>query len=145
MEPLLSEGGSPSAANLERIRNTLHAAAGDEELRAEIEAGRVVRDREPVGLGPLAAAAPARKGAGRAAEKQAGARRRQLREARAESERAGKRLRSAEEQLERARVDAEAAQRELRKRERSLRAAREDAEKAEKALRRAESGLEGAG
>ena len=36
-----------------RIRATLHAGAGDDEIRAEIESGRLTIDHEPVGLGPL--------------------------------------------------------------------------------------------
>ena len=49
----------PSKATLERVRNSLHAAAGDDDVRAAIEAGRLTGDHEPVGLGPFGAAAPA--------------------------------------------------------------------------------------
>ena len=126
----LSEGGQPSPANLERVRNTLHAAAADEELRDELAAGRVVKDRESVGLGPLGlgpAPAPA---------KRAGSRR--LSEARSAVKEATKRLRAAEAALERTRADAEAAQRALEDRRRSVEAARREAEETEEALRAAE-------
>jgi hypothetical protein len=135
-EPLLSEAGKPSPANLERVRNTLHAVATDEELRSELEAGRVVKDREAVGLGPFGAA-PATSAAGRREEKRAAAQRRELRDARVRAERAAKQLRSAEAALERAREDAEQAQRDLRDRQRSLDAARKEADEAEDELRRA--------
>ena len=36
---------------LDRVRDTLRAVAGDQELRREFESGRVTRDRKPVGLG----------------------------------------------------------------------------------------------
>ncbi len=39
---------------LDRVRDTLRAVAGDEELRGEFEAGCVTRDRKPVGLGGMA-------------------------------------------------------------------------------------------
>jgi hypothetical protein len=140
-EPLLSEAGRPSPANLERVRNTLHAVATDEELRAELEQGRVVKDRESVGLGPFAAAAAPAEGGGTATRRErerATSRRRELKQARSRAEQAARRLRSAEGALERARAEAEAAQRELKARQRSLDAARGEAEDAEEALRRAE-------
>lgn len=135
-EPLLSEAGTPSPANLERVRNTLHAAATDEQLRAELEAGRLVKDRESVGLGPFSAA-PAT-GPGQREQKRAAARRREVREIRARADSAAKQLRSAEAALERAREDAEQAQRNLRDRQRSLELARKEAEAAEEALSEAD-------
>jgi len=139
-EPLMSEAGKPSPANLERVRNTLHAAATDDQLRGELEQGRLVKDRESVGLGPFAAGAPAEGPgtAGRKERERATARRRELREARSRAEQAAKRLRSAESALERARAEAEAAQRELKARQRSLDAARGEAADAEERLRAAE-------
>jgi hypothetical protein len=56
---LAAEAGAASGATLdERIRNTLHAAALDEETAAELAAGRLVRDREAVGSFGEAAVAP---------------------------------------------------------------------------------------
>ena len=127
-EPLLSEGGSPSPANLERVRNTLHAAALDEELRGELEAGRVVSDREPAGLGPFAAAE-----AGGRPTRQAREQRSELRQARRREEQAEKRLQSAERALERARVEAEEAHEARRRSE-------EEFEEAKAALEQARRG-----
>jgi hypothetical protein len=65
-EAIATETGKAGPALKERVRGTLHAAALDAEVRDELAAGRVVREREAAGLGPFgaaAAAAPAR-GAG---------------------------------------------------------------------------------
>jgi hypothetical protein len=135
--PLLSEAGKPCAANLERVRNTLHAAAADVELRAELEAGRVAKDRESVGLGPLGLGAPGRPG--KQEQQRAAARRRELRDARSKATAAAKRLQAAEAALERARTDAEQAERDLRDRQRSLEAARREAVAADEELDLVES------
>src|SRR3954467_10630494 len=58
-------GGGPGLRD--RVSSTLRAAVGDEEARAELESGRVVREREAVGLGPVAAAPP--KGGGKGPQK----------------------------------------------------------------------------
>jgi hypothetical protein len=131
-EPLLSEGGSPSPANLERVRNTLHAAALDEELRGELEAGRVVSDREPVGLGPFGAVEPSERSAPPTGEQ-----RREFRQARKRAEQAEKRLQSAERALELAREEAEEAHRSLRRSEQEAESARAEVEEAEAALEEA--------
>src|SRR5205823_4346420 len=61
-ELLAAEGRKPSAQVLERIRDTLHAASGDEEVRERLRAGRLVEDAQPVGLGPgLVGGPPKRK------------------------------------------------------------------------------------
>jgi hypothetical protein len=144
-EPLLSEAGSPSAATLERVRSTLHAAALDEELRSELEAGRVVRDREPVGLGPFAPAQPGKRPARSTRDQRAErtpALKEELRQAGKRSEQAEKRLRAAERSLERAREEAEDAHRALLRREQEAEAARAEAEEAAAALERARDALE---
>jgi hypothetical protein len=55
-EVIASETGKSGPALRERARSTLHAAAVDEEARAELEAGRFIREREAAGLGPVGAA-----------------------------------------------------------------------------------------
>jgi hypothetical protein len=55
-EAIASETGKSGPALRERVRSTLHAAAVDDEARAELAAGRFVREREAAGLGPLGAA-----------------------------------------------------------------------------------------
>lgn len=45
------EAGTAATANLdEQIRNTLHAAALDEETATELQAGRLLREREAIGM-----------------------------------------------------------------------------------------------
>lgn len=57
---LLTGGGrSLGAPVLERVRETLHAAAVDDEVRELAEAGRLDRERQAAGLGPAPAARPA--------------------------------------------------------------------------------------
>lgn len=60
-EAIATEAGRSGPALKERVRATLHAAAVDEEISAELAAGRIVKEREGVGLGPFALtpAAPA--------------------------------------------------------------------------------------
>jgi hypothetical protein len=50
-----------SPAALERVRQTLHAVALDDEVRSDFERHRLTTDHEAVGLGGLAAAAPSRR------------------------------------------------------------------------------------
>jgi hypothetical protein len=59
-EAIASEAGKSGPALRDRVRATLHAAALDEEARAELESGRFIREREAVGLGSTTLA-PARK------------------------------------------------------------------------------------
>lgn len=42
-----------SEQDSERMRATLHAAAGDDDVRGQLEAGRLTADHQPIGLGPL--------------------------------------------------------------------------------------------
>ena len=119
--------GAGGSAAIDRARETLRAAAGDEELRGELAAGTLVRDREGVGFGGGGAvgevtrrpsrkrteakrvtkakdAAPAkrsrRKGPTAADRKRAQA---AVRRAERSLESAAKRLKDAERRLERAR------------------------------------------
>jgi hypothetical protein len=124
---LLSDGGVElSAARLEQVRETLHAAALDEEARAQVRAGRLERELRYVGLGSLGGgiaatarpARPARKDDGKKRAAQAAA----VRQAAAQAERrrqAEARLRDAERALGLAR---EAQDRALRERDRAQRA-----------------------
>ena len=109
---LLEAGGRPaSEATLTKVGDTLRAAALDEELRAQIAAGRVVKERRAAGLGPLESLpAPARKPAKKRKAKKA--------------EPAGpdpKEVRKAERAVEAARRKAETAQEELEAAEKRLR------------------------
>ncbi len=146
---LAREGGFPTATVLDRVRETLHAAATDDEARAEVEAARITRERRPAAFagleGSAAAPAPAKrtKPKGKARTKKAkaadddGAERERERQA-AERERRKaaqaelKEARAAERAAARARREAEG---EVHDAERLLSAARSRLEKAEKAER----------
>jgi hypothetical protein len=128
----LAEAGHDRPGNLDRARETLRAVATDEELRAEFEAGRVVRDREPVGFGsaPAPKAAPKRRA-----------------EAKKPSRESARRLKAAERSHEAAVKAADRARARVQKAESALDAARGELEEAEAderdaadALRRADSG-----
>lgn len=54
-EAIASEAGKSGPALRDRVRATLHAAALDDEARAELETGRFTREREAVGLGAFGA------------------------------------------------------------------------------------------
>jgi hypothetical protein len=148
---LAREGGFPTATVLDRVRETLHAAATDDEARAEVEAARITRERRPAafaGLEGFAAApppAPAKrtKPKGKAPTKKAKAadddaaeRERERLAAERERRKAAqaelKEARAAERAAARARREAEG---EVHDAERLLSAARSRLEKAEKAER----------
>jgi hypothetical protein len=96
----------------DKVDGTLRAAVGDEEARAELEAGRLLRERQAVGLGPLAAAPsrPKRAGGRRQTERDLErAARRELKEARERQKRSERRLRDARQSVAAARERAEAA------------------------------------
>jgi hypothetical protein len=114
----------PSAAALEKVRDTLHAAATDDEVREAIAGGRLEREAEPAGawgggfpLGGLPAepsAAPAKRTTGKAAAAKAAAAEDAEEPLVSTSERAAERReRKRAEALERARAEDAEAQREL--------------------------------
>jgi hypothetical protein len=145
-EAIASETGKSGPALKERVRSTLHAAALDDDVREQLAAGRLVREREAVGLGGVfgesdaaapAAPSPARSPrAGRPkrperADQAEQAEREEARQLAAEAQAAVEEARTAHEdaseRLEAARAaasDAQAAQREagklVRRREREL-------------------------
>jgi hypothetical protein len=127
---LTSEGQEPTQATLERVSETLRAAALDAEARAQVQGGRLVRELRQVGFGAggLAEVAPAARHA--APDRKAEA----LEEAdRAERERA--------ERLKAARQAEAAARRQAEQTARHLHAAEERRERAADALREAEDAL----
>jgi hypothetical protein len=50
-EAIATETGKSGPALRERVRSTLHAAALDDEVREQLRSGRLVREREAVGMG----------------------------------------------------------------------------------------------
>jgi DNA repair exonuclease SbcCD ATPase subunit len=123
------EGRDLAPAMLDRVRETLRAIPGDDELRAEFEAGRVTRDRRAVGFsGAIADVSAAPKG--KRSAKQAP----RKREAERRLARAQKDHEAAEERLEVARGSVEQL-------EEQLKAARRRAKEAEAALSEAKGEL----
>lgn len=133
-EAIASETGKSGPALKERVRSTLHAAALDPEVREQLARGRLVREREAVGLGgafgesgPIQAAA---RPAGRPKPERAKAERAE--EERAEEERAGAERMEAERLLaeaQAARAQAEAAQEDAAERVEAARATLTEAER----------------
>jgi len=133
---LSSEGHELSDTIVERVADTLHAAALDDDARAQVSGGRLERELRHVGLGGLGAFSGEGSPAPRA-EKRA--------EKRAEQERSVREQAKAEEEARRA---ARATEREARRRvERAARAAKialERRDNAAEVLRGAEADLEAA-
>ena len=126
------EGRELSPPMLDRVRETLRAIPGDEELRAEFEDGRVTRDRRAVGFsGAIAdvSAAPKGKRAAKSAPRK--------REAERRLARAHKDHDAAQEKLEVAREGVEQLSEQLK-------GARRRAKEAQAALSKAKSELRAA-
>jgi hypothetical protein len=137
---LLTSGGNDlSPAIIDRVADTLHAAALDDEAREQVAQGRLERELRHVGLGSLAAGtvpspAPAHKPAGGRAS--------------ADEKREREERRRAEEERAKALAEARAAEREAGRRaeraERVTRLAQERRDRAGEALQEAEADLEAA-
>jgi hypothetical protein len=152
------DDGPPSEATLARVGETLHAVASDDDARQLVERGRLVKERQAVGLGPMAAFAVGAPAATGASERPPARERRAepapepppKRDAAAERMHA-RRVAAAEKALEEARRDAEAAQAAYAAREDEHRrakadreAAEEERERARQAVRRAEDAVDAA-
>jgi hypothetical protein len=131
---LVAAGRPVSGAVREKLRATLHAVASDPEAREELAAGRLVRDHEASGLGPLgephapSTGAGAGKGRKRPSARAAGA-----------PERSARQL---EKRLERARARRRELDRESADAGRRAREARREAVRAAAELERAEAAEE---
>ena len=148
---VLGERGRPATAQLlDRVRETLHAAAGDEGVADRLRAGRLVEDHRSVGLGGWAPGTgaetaprtrrPAQRGGqakprgARTQKSRAGRARERAPSAAADRQRL-KRIAEAKKRLRAAQADADRARRELA-------AAEHDRERAELAFRSAERASE---
>ena len=140
---IAGKAGLATGSSLEeKLRATLHAAATDEETAAELMAGRLVREREAVGLfGLVEAPAPAK----RAEPKQKPPKQTKQAEdgdrtaaERAAAEEAKRRTRELERDLRAAAAEEKQARRHLQRAERSAASARERAEAAAERLEAAE-------
>lgn len=131
----LAGAGGPAAAD--RARETLRAAAGDEELRSELVAGTLVRDREAVGLG---GAAPSGTGAKRRSSRKPAAKRKAP-GAGGDRKRAEQTVRRAERELDAATERAAGAERRLERARRALSEAEDEHEDAVRERERCEGAL----
>jgi hypothetical protein len=129
---LVAAGRSVSGAVQEKLRATLHAVASDPEAREGLAAGRLVRDHEASGLGPLAEPGPSSPSAGKRSKQPSA-------KATATLERTARRL---EERLDRARARQRELDDESADAGRRLREARREAARAAAELERAEAAEE---
>jgi hypothetical protein len=143
---LSSSGQELSATTLERIADTLHAAALDDDARAEVNDGRLVRELRHVGLGAglgdAFAAAPAQSRPARPARPAKGEAATQRRAAKGETAKQRRSAEAAQREREAARKQARAAERdaarEVDRAERALRVAEDRRDRATEALRQAD-------
>jgi hypothetical protein len=127
-------GGQASETVLSRVRQTLEAAAVDEQAAAELRRGQLARELEPAGFGSLVAHAPA-SGAAAPQPERPSAR---------EREAARRRLEQARARLREARELREAAAAEEKQAAKRLRQAQDELEQAERVLAAAEAEVEAA-
>ena len=111
-EILTACGQRAGEPTLQRVRDTLHAAAVDEDVREVVRSGRLVRELQAVGFGATMPAARPRPGAKR--------RGKPSREARAELARIERDVAAAHRRLERAEADRDRAAADVRALERRL-------------------------
>jgi hypothetical protein len=141
---LSTDGHELSATIIERVADTLHAAALDDDARGQVQGGRLERELRHVGLGMAAGALGGAPPPGRTSSRARTAPAASPAKP-AKSEQA---VRAAAEERARARATARAAEREARRRlERAVRAAqaaRERRDKAAQALEEAQEALAGA-
>jgi hypothetical protein len=146
---LSSEGNELSHTIVERVSDTLHAAALDDDARSQVSEGRLERELQHVGLGGFGglAAPPAPRTDKRAPKRGAPVRKTDS----VAKKKAGEPERTAREEAkarEEARREARATEREAKRRaeraDRAVSLARERREKAAEALREAEAGLKAA-
>jgi hypothetical protein len=144
---LSSSGQELSATTLERVADTLHAAALDDDARGQVSDGRLVRELRHVGLGAglgdALAATPAPSPArSRPARPAKGETAKQRRPAKGEAARQRRSAEAAQREREAARKQARAAERdaarEVDRAERALRVAEDRRGRAAEALRQAD-------
>jgi hypothetical protein len=128
----------------DKVIATLRAALADDEARAELEVGRVVREREAVALGPLGTVAPPAREKGKrepTKAERARAARAELKEARARAKETERRARDAGQKVAAARERAEAAMEALERAQREEQEAGTAAEAAAVEVERLERSL----
>lgn len=147
VERLVGQAGKLSPAALEEVRETLHAAATDEDAREQVRRGVLTEARQAVGLGGFGAVAPApapakpRGPAKKKDDQAAKAEREREAEAQRKRERAAEaeRRRAAKERVKQARAALRAAEKAAQAAEREAASARTEAERRRKELEAAEA------
>jgi hypothetical protein len=141
-------GRKPTETTLERLRTTLHAAATDDDVRAALEAGRLVEDAEGSAFGLMALGAgggdeprTARKPKPKSRPKRTAAERKESERDAAEREAAEREARERRQRLE---AELREARSESRSLERDLARAEREAQRAARRLEDAEAALEDA-
>jgi len=127
---------------LDRVRDTLRAVAGDQELRAEFLGGRVVTDRKPVGLGGEGGARGGTRTGGKRAKRKRGPTAAQRRKADAKVTKARKALDARRREIAEATKKAETARRTAKEADGRVGKAEDAAAKAQDALDAAEAARE---
>jgi hypothetical protein len=126
----------------DRVLSTLRAALADDQVREELEEGRLVREREAAGLGPFGAgAAPPKEERGSAKAERERAARVELKEVRDRAKQAGRRAREAGRSVAAARERAEAAMETLERAQKAESEARAAVEEANKEVQQLERSL----
>jgi hypothetical protein len=140
---LTSNGHELSDSIIERVTDTLHAAALDEDARRSVGGGRLVRELRHVGLGMAASpgAAPAPKRRATATRSTRGAGKQAAGDAGAEAARAAEAEATRATEAKAARVAESAARRDAERSARSVQRAEERRDKAAGALQDAEDVL----
>ncbi|HEX3317486.1 MAG TPA: hypothetical protein VHR88_05670 [Solirubrobacteraceae bacterium] len=153
---LARAGGFPSDTVLDRVRETLHAAATDEDVRAEVASARLRREHRPAAFGGMegfAAPAAPRPHGGRERKARSRARPTAERERDREAERAREaerkaaeqeRRRAARDELKAARAAERDTARDRREAERAVQAANRELAAAHERLERAEAAVRAA-
>jgi hypothetical protein len=146
VERLVGQAGKLSPSTLEEVRETLRAAATDDDARAAIERGILTEARRPTGLGGFGVAAPAEPAPARPKARKGNAERQAKAERQAEAERQAKaeRKRAASERVKAARAALRDAEKAAKAAERARDQAARARDQAARALDKAERAAEDA-
>jgi hypothetical protein len=140
VERLVGQAGKLSPAALEEVRETLHAAATDEEAREQVRRGILTEAKEAVGLGGFGAVAPAPSKPRRQRERKSTTEQRQREAERERKAAEAERRRAAKERVKEARAALREAEKAAKAAERAAEAAQGEVERRRAELDEAEAG-----
>jgi hypothetical protein len=139
VERLVGQAGKLSPAALEEVRETLHAAATDEEAREQVRRGVLTEAKQAVGLGGFGAVAPAPAPASPKKKKQSTTEQREREAERQRRAAEAERKRAAKERVKEARASLRDAEKALSRAEREAESARAAVERRRDELEQAEA------